>query len=123
MRSIYRKGRRPPSPTAWSANQDFNLRIITTPKTDKNAATDSVYYIQCEGFVKIGYTTGEIKWRMESLRLGNPFPLTLLWAEPGGIDIEKEAHSRWAKFKHRGEWYRLEGALADFLNSKKEKGE
>jgi hypothetical protein len=75
-----------------------------------------VYFIQAEGtsFVKIGTSQGHVK-RLSGMQTGCPLPLLLLGTCPGGTDEEFEIHKRFAHLRERGEWFRLEPELQDFI--------
>lgn len=67
--------------------------------------------------VKIGHTAGQGSKRLSSLQTGNPDPLILLAAIPGGKHKERDLHSRFCEYKHRGEWYFLAGKLKAYVES------
>lgn len=80
--------------------------------------TDAVYVIWPEGdrFVKIGYSNDFDK-RIGELQVGNPrllWPLVVAdckltkWSEDW-------MHQRFAEYHERGEWFRLEGSLREWL--------
>lgn len=80
------------------------------------AIANCVYFIACEGFVKIG-TSSDVKARLRTMRAMNPLPLTLLLVIVGGQPVEREMHMRFAAHRHRDEWFRLDGDLREFLIS------
>lgn len=65
-----------------------------------------LYMIQCGPYVKIG-TTDDIKTRMISLRVYNPYPIKLVgyWENYG--HKEKEWHRILKDEHHQGEWFKL----------------
>lgn len=76
-----------------------------------------VYFLQKDGTdqVKIG-TTNRLNARMSHLRReAGGVKLTLLGCLVGGRDAEARLHQRFADYRIRGEWYRLEGKLAAFV--------
>jgi hypothetical protein len=73
-----------------------------------------VYFIRCGEFVKIGKADDLIK-RFKGLRTSMPHDLELLMSLPGSVPEERGFHDRFAAHRHRGEWFRLEGSLAEFL--------
>lgn len=73
-----------------------------------------IYFIRCEDFVKIGLAKDENK-RLADMQVGNPFPLDLLFTEPGGFKHEAALHRRFAEYRSAGEWFRIEGALAEYI--------
>ena len=73
-----------------------------------------VYFYRCEGFIKIGYTRDPYN-RLHACQVGNPFPVTLAAMLTGDIQEEEKLQGKFAKLRHRNEWYREEGALAELL--------
>lgn len=73
-----------------------------------------VYFIATETEVKIGVARDPIA-RMATLQIGSAATLRLLGSMFGGADLERALHRRFAQYHIRGEWYRLEGALAAFI--------
>lgn len=75
-----------------------------------------VYFLQKEGTdqVKIG-TTNRLNARMSMLRREAGTGLKLLGCLLGGREAEARLHQRFADYRIRGEWYRLEGKLAAFV--------
>lgn len=76
-----------------------------------------IYFVLAEslGVVKIGYTAGNMKHRLESLQTGCPAKLTVLGFLPGGISEEKALHKRFVASHKEGEWFRLGPDLIAFL--------
>ena len=66
-------------------------------------------------YIKIGYTTGDGKHRLETLQVGNPRPLFLLHTEPGGRELEREIHELCAQYKAKGEWFFYNEELSNLL--------
>lgn len=81
-----------------------------------------VYFIQYGKTrqVKIG-TTQHITRRLGGLRTGSPNGLHLLATVSGDIITEAEMHRRFRKYWLRGEWFKMEGALAKFIETLKRK--
>jgi len=78
---------------------------------------ESVYFIACDdlGLVKIGRARDVVE-RFSHIARGFPYPLRLAYVREGGRDLEREIHLRLADQRVRGEWFRLEGELAEFLS-------
>lgn len=76
----------------------------------------SVYVIRCEQFVKIGKTTQQAN-RLAALQTANPFDLvTVAIIQPDdGDELERELHKRFARYRHRGEWFRDAGWLSRWI--------
>lgn len=63
-----------------------------------------VYFIQAGDAVKIGYSSGVTK-RMQSMQTGNHHGLVLLAQISGDRALERQYHTRFAKFRIKGEWF------------------
>lgn len=71
-----------------------------------------VYFVRNGSLVKIG-TTVNLKKRMRKLSMSMA---NVLRTEPGGQEVERSFHQRFADYREGNrEWFRLEGALAEFL--------
>jgi hypothetical protein len=68
------------------------------------------------GLVKIGYSAS-YRMRMSTIQLSTPDDLKLIALIPGDRDTERELHGRFGKHYVRGEWFRLEGALAKYVGA------
>jgi excisionase family DNA binding protein len=73
-----------------------------------------IYFIRYDQFVKIGIST-EPHRRMEALQTGNTTKLELLLCFLGDKQSEAELHHRFRTYREKGEWFRIDGDLADFL--------
>ena len=78
-----------------------------------------VYFLQqdIDGLIKIGYTSGDINIRIKQFETGNPNQLKLLLVLEGGLELEKKLHERFHEFHERGEWFRPENELNDFIEN------
>ena len=69
------------------------------------------------GLCKIGFSMSPMK-RMETLQTGCPFELSMLARfENRGRSFERLLHERAQPYHERGEWFRIEGRLKDFLDN------
>lgn len=66
-----------------------------------------VYYMQLGNLVKIGFTTN-LGSRVAALN-----PQAVLAVEGGGAPVEHARHREFAEYHVHGEWFRLDGALAE----------
>jgi hypothetical protein len=75
-----------------------------------------VYFIRCEatGMIKLGKAQDPIA-RLRALQTGSASELVLVGAIEGGFDREKELHERFAHLKTRGEWFKPETELLDWI--------
>lgn len=75
-----------------------------------------VYFIGCGAFVKIGFAANA-DWRLKDLQVGSPHTLVLLATIPGGAAEEARLHRQFAAYRHRNEWFRLDGTLAEHIRT------
>ncbi len=75
-----------------------------------------VYVIRCEQFVKIGKTTRK-ESRLATMQTANPFELVTIAIidADDGDELERDLHKRFARYRHRGEWFRDAGWLANWI--------
>lgn len=78
--------------------------------------TRIVYFIGCGEYVKIGVAL-DVDKRMRQLEATIPFPITLLGVTMGGQENEAQLHVRFAHLRHKGEWFRFEGELRDYIST------
>ena len=66
-----------------------------------------IYFIQQgeSGPIKIGYTKGKIKQRIQSLQTGNPEPLKILATMRGTVKDEINLHKAFDAHRLFGEWF------------------
>lgn len=84
------------------------------PIWDKHV--EQVYFMRygTSDRVKIGFT-GKMNLRKCSLESGTPENLHLIATVTGGRAQEARLHKRFAAFRIKGEWYKLEGKLAEYV--------
>lgn len=80
-----------------------------------------VYFILCDGFVKIGYAQ-DVRLRLRALCVSNPKPLQPLgFIECGSSkeakSIECSLHQRFDAIRERHEWFRAERDLLAWIKS------
>jgi hypothetical protein len=78
-----------------------------------------IYFIRCESFVKIGFTSGSAERRAATLATGNPFEVELLFDCHGTIAEEQSLHVDFRHLHVRGEWFRADPELLDFIQEQK----
>jgi hypothetical protein len=77
-----------------------------------------VYFVRTSDFIKIGFTTN-LPQRLESLPFGTPHEVTLLHDMPGSFDFEVDMHRKFKHLRVKGEWFRAEQELLDFIEELK----
>lgn len=98
-----------------------DLFVTKATITDKRVRAEScslVYFIKGleSGNIKIGYA-GNPDSRRKGLQTGSSEELSLLKTIDGGAALEAELKSRFAHLKIRGEWFRPEADLINFIDT------
>ena len=75
---------------------------------------ESIYVVGFNIYVKIGWTT-DMSRRIEELECRLPEPLIIHATFKGTRRIETALHGKYDAYRLRGEWFRLEGHLADWI--------
>lgn len=75
-----------------------------------------VYFITngVRGRVKIGFSERH-DVRLKSLQIACPDDLTVIGTLPGTRRLEAKMHKRFHEYREKGEWFRIEGELAEFI--------
>lgn len=85
----------------------------------------TVYFIRCQQFVKIGISKNPAA-RLQQIRRGggSHFPRLLdvetselIATEPGGLERERELHKKFHKLRHTGEWFTETSQLTKYIDS------
>jgi len=98
-----------------SAIEPYKERAAAGEHLLSNKAGAAVYVVQCVDYVKIGFTSRYIKGRLDDIVHANPFPLVLVGVAPGSHRLENKFHRRFASYRHRREWFRLDKAATEEL--------
>ena len=94
--------------------KEIELGVYQKQKAVMPPRPSFVYFIGCGDYIKIGYAAS-IKMRLSSISTSNPYPLKVLAAVAGGIEVERGLHNRFADSLHRGEWFRKTPELMAFI--------
>lgn len=78
-------------------------------------ARGTVYILRAGDFVKIGFTRGCVRERIKYLQTGSPLPIKEVAALKGTQGLEYQLHRRFDAHRSSGEWFRREGALAEWI--------
>ena len=78
---------------------------------------EHIYFMRDGDLVKIGYTrsASSANKRLSKLHIGCSRPLTLIGVVRGGRETERFMHWLFRKYRVRGERFRIEGTLAEFV--------
>ncbi len=74
----------------------------------------NLYIVSCGEYVKIGSTDNIIK-RLNTMKVGNPYPIILEYHCIGFGYMEPKLHTLYAEYHHQGEWFLR--SPQDILNS------
>lgn len=94
--------------------QEFRRGVDSTGRDRNFRIANKTYVIRCGNFVKIGIANN-IAERLRTLEAYNPHPLSVLAVLAGGRPVERSLHLRFAAYRHRDEWFREEGELAEWI--------
>jgi hypothetical protein len=93
------------------------LKPLKRSKRRKWRVPILVYFIQAEnGLIKIGRTT-DLPARLATMRTDSPIDIRLLASFIGSIGAEKELHQRFSHLRVRGEWFKAEADLLEYIKS------
>lgn len=67
--------------------------------------TGKVYFVECAGRIKIGYTQ-DVASRLKSLATGAPAEMSILATVDGTVNFERAIHKDLAAYRVKGEWFR-----------------
>lgn len=76
-----------------------------------------VYFARCRGMVgpiKIGFTIAP-EMRVKTLSTWAPFPVELIVSIPGGLELERRVHRRFAHLHSHREWFEAGADLLGFI--------
>ena len=110
-------GRRPNSAAAALATA-VGKPDPSRPLPKARVPKGAVYFIRngARDRVKIGFSEGH-EGRFRALQSASSDVLTLLGTVPGTMKTERRIHRKFAEYRERGEWFRVEGELARFLKT------
>lgn len=76
----------------------------------------NVYFVRVGDFVKIGFASNP-KSRILELSNRCPYEFSLLATITGDKTDERKLHRRFESLRHRGEWFRFESPLKEYIQS------
>jgi len=68
---------------------------------------------------KIGFSKTPNK-RLKGIQTGCPYPIKILYLFVGSINLEKQLHKKYSKYRLNGEWFSYTGELRAALENSKE---
>lgn len=98
------------------AKRESRPPTVGVPASETAPIPDNIYFIGCDGHVKIGITAGKVEKRLKTMSTGHYSELTIL-ATIHGVDgaLEIELHQRFAQHRVRGEWFKLCPEIEAFI--------
>ena len=81
----------------------------------RSGVNGNVYFIRCQDFVKIGFTTNAPEKRCHALQAGNPGYLELWFYFPGTLADEQALHQVFDPLLMHREWFAMRGKLRDLV--------
>lgn len=90
-------------------------RPLPTYHARREVTRGYVYFVKMGAAVKIGFST-DVGSRLKTLRTASPGEVILVKVHDGTPATEKAFHDRFKQCRGKGEWFRLEGDLAAFLD-------
>jgi hypothetical protein len=94
--------------------QQESKRIKELDEQRRRASVVYVMWRMSDGLVKIGYST-DVGKRLQALRTQHG-SLDVLFTFPGGREVERQHHERFAVHRVKGEWFRPEGELQKWID-------
>lgn len=105
--------------TQTYANDSATSSSIDTRPTQWRSPTvrwPMIYFIRADRAIKIGYSENP-EMRLGNLQVGTQHELELLAVMHGEREDEGKLHERFSDLHIRGEWFRAEPALLDFIET------
>lgn len=92
----------------------YQPRSLPSMTMEPGKTPGYVYFLKMGDKVKIGFTR-RLYDRLLSLRTASPEEVEVLKVIPGTEQTERYFHHHFMPHRLKGEWFRLDGALAGFL--------
>lgn len=117
------QGREPPkrvAPVIAAAKKEKTEKTSPKMRAPIPTPTDTIYFIECDGHVKIGVTSGPVKKRLKVLSTAHHSELILLATiENVSGEMEFNLHQRFAQYRTRGEWFVLSPEIKAYIETLK----
>jgi hypothetical protein len=88
----------------WSTDRNRKFRF----------SRGRVYFVRAGNAVKIGFSRN-VERRLVDLQISFPSRIELLLALRGSVVTERQLHHKFRSLRLNGEWFKFEGALADYI--------
>lgn len=70
-----------------------------------------VYMIGSPSFRPVKIGKGYPQERLEAFQTASPFELEVMWARPGGLELEQSLHMCFEPYRVRGEWFEFPAGM------------
>jgi predicted DNA-binding transcriptional regulator AlpA len=74
-----------------------------------------VYFIGFGDYIKIGFTSKPLEFRLSAIQVGAPEPLQVFATVPGRMADERRFHKQFAHVRLNGEWFRRCPELTELI--------
>lgn len=110
--------------TFLDLSQILHQPIVPSEDSEEPPAESSVYFIRQgdDGPIKIGFTASNPEKRKQQLQTSIADTLHTLLVLPGTRATESHYHARFADLRLRGEWFRPDPVLLDFIQQARSEG-
>lgn len=102
----------PKDPYRLSQEETVEVLSANGPKTKR--IPNHLYFVRCGPFVKIGIAA-DVRKRVKDMEMHNPYDLEITHVMLGKRKEEKELHQRFSAYRHKGEWFRYQGELREYV--------
>lgn len=100
----------------WDASTIYLASTGRKPlPTELVVRKHEVYVVGFDNYIKIGYSA-RVSVRRRQLEECLPINLTIYATMPGRQTLERALHKRFAAYRLNGEWFKREGALAEWID-------
>lgn len=110
----------PAERTAWEALVDEEVHSEDGERSEPAdiamlRAYRVVYFLKAGPFIKIGFTAGPLRARIEQLKTGCPYEIQPLATISGDHRTERDLHRRFRKHRANLEWFHATDEILSFV--------
>ena len=93
-----------------------SVRSLANRMTGAGMPVPGVYFLRDDGWIKIGYSS-DLSRRMKELNIAHAEELEVVGLLPGPRRIETQLHRAFDQLRGRGEWFKYESPLTEFIET------
>jgi hypothetical protein len=75
----------------------------------------TIYVVGFADYVKIGFTSGPLEYRLSAIQTGAPEQLVVYARLQGTMADEAKLHRRFKHLRTYGEWFKFDGDVAEWI--------